>query len=383
MVSNVWVAADRLDADTNRNFSSWAQYFGPHEFNGDFFSTVERDNISSLIVDAAELGEQIDGSSVDNTIPQFYNPQNIAILTDGVCASTCAVFVEIMHHGAGVRTIVAGGLPHTGPMQAVGGTRGDQVYSSDILDYNIAAVELLNETTNALLPNRSVDMLISAFQVNIRDQMRQNVETPVQFLYDAADCRIYFTAETWKNYTALWTYASNAIFGNDALCVPGSTGYATSVGSDSTFAAPPPNPNPALRNSMDAFDPARFTNSTDNNFEEGRFHPEPVGQEQVKAPSIPCDNLHNPCRVGTCNYENIVRSPGYDGREVDVLVGTCSEASDAPASGDVHDLLTYSDQPPEVNGDANRHHDDDTKRNPMAKLIMAGFSKRSLRWLRR
>ena len=214
---------------------------------------------------------------------------------------------------------------YAGLMQAVGGTRGDQVCSSDILDYNIAAAEILNETTNALLPNRSVDMLITAFQVNIRDQIRQNVDTPVQFLYDAADCGIYFTAETWKNHTALWTYASNAIFGNNALCMPGSTGYATPIGSDSTFAAPPPNANPALRNSSDAFDPARFTNSTANNFEYGIFHPEPVGQKQVKAPSIECDNLRNPCRVGTCNYEVIIRSLGFDGREVDVLVGTCSQ----------------------------------------------------------
>jgi hypothetical protein len=41
-------------------------------------------------------------------------------LTDGACSSTCALMVE-MFKQVGVQTIVAGGRPDHGPMQAVGG----------------------------------------------------------------------------------------------------------------------------------------------------------------------------------------------------------------------------------------------------------------------
>ncbi len=35
-----WVVTDRLNADTEQNFTSWGEFFGPHEYNGDSFSSV-------------------------------------------------------------------------------------------------------------------------------------------------------------------------------------------------------------------------------------------------------------------------------------------------------------------------------------------------------
>jgi hypothetical protein len=49
---------------------------------------------------------------------QAYAAEDIIMLSDSICASTCAMFMEMMHHEAGVRTVVAGGLPFNGPMQA-------------------------------------------------------------------------------------------------------------------------------------------------------------------------------------------------------------------------------------------------------------------------
>lgn len=51
---------------------------------------------------------------------QEYAADDIIILTDGHCSSTCSLFVEMMHQEAGVRTVVAGGRPEYGPMQAIG-----------------------------------------------------------------------------------------------------------------------------------------------------------------------------------------------------------------------------------------------------------------------
>ena len=38
--ANEWVATDRLDAETDQNFTSWAQFYGPHADNNDYFTTT-------------------------------------------------------------------------------------------------------------------------------------------------------------------------------------------------------------------------------------------------------------------------------------------------------------------------------------------------------
>lgn len=55
----------------------------------------------------------------------------------------------------------------------------------------------------------------------------------MQFTYEAANCRIFYTPQTFYNYIALWKYAADAIWSNPALCVKNSTGYAVN-GSDTT-----------------------------------------------------------------------------------------------------------------------------------------------------
>ena len=40
LLANEWVATDLIDANTRQNFSSWAEFYGPHLYNGDNFTTV-------------------------------------------------------------------------------------------------------------------------------------------------------------------------------------------------------------------------------------------------------------------------------------------------------------------------------------------------------
>lgn len=141
--------------------------------------------------------------------------------------------MEMMHHEAGVRTVVAGGRPTYGPMQSPAQSRGARFYDTESLDEHIQGVQEylqdLNDTANALLPNRTIDLYVSYATVNLRDQVRQDEHVPLQFLYEAANCRIFYTPKTWYNYTALWQYAADAIWTDPDLCVQGSTGYATTA----------------------------------------------------------------------------------------------------------------------------------------------------------
>lgn len=135
----------------------------------------------------------------------------------------------MMHHQAGVKVVAVGGRPTTGPMQGVAAGRGARSYSLSVLDANIGfAQDLLSSAGSPdanFLPNRSTanDVYIVDAGVNLRDQVRQDDETPLQFTYEAADCRIFWTPKTIFNYAALWQYAADAIWSNETLCVAGST----------------------------------------------------------------------------------------------------------------------------------------------------------------
>lgn len=154
-------------------------------------------------------------------------------LTDGLCSSTCALFMELMHHQAGVRTVVVGGRPVTGPMQSPAGSRGAQLYSVGDLDADIEVASIINATAGELLPPRQLDVYVSQLTFNIRDQIRQGEDIPLQFLYEAADCRIFYTLQTVYNFTNLWKYATEAAWTRPELCVAGSTGYGSIGGTQS------------------------------------------------------------------------------------------------------------------------------------------------------
>lgn len=207
----------------------------------------ERYNLSDTTFDAAAFDGWVpsgyDGSLRANPPP--FAAENILILTDGACSSTCALFVEMMSHEAGVRTVVVGGSPIPGPMQAVSGTRGALVYSADVLDSDFGFASSINATAAAVLPQvRDPGMAINYAGFNLRDQVRQDSTTPLQFQYEAADCRVYYTMKNVLNETQLWLDAAAALWENNYLCVVGSTGYTTRSNSTSGPKPPPIPSNP-------------------------------------------------------------------------------------------------------------------------------------------
>jgi hypothetical protein len=133
-------------------------------------------------------------------------------------------------------------------MQAASGSRGASIYYTDELDADIQfAQEILEDSifdsslSPSFLPNRTTELTVqvSYASINLRDQVRENETVPLQFAYEAADCRIFYTIQTFYNYTALWQYAADAIWTNPALCVVGSTGFASAPGAASNLDGPP------------------------------------------------------------------------------------------------------------------------------------------------
>jgi hypothetical protein len=239
--SSEWVIPNRINAATGTNFTSWDQYStlaGPVVDRNDTFSLPQRYNLSDEVFDASAFdnwipfGYGVAKPSAGQTLEsyQHWKPEDIVLLTDGLCSSACALFVEMMSHQAGVRTITIGGRPVTGPMQAVAGTRAARVYSADALDTDISDVHYFvdNQTAYDSLPNRSdTGMWLSYAGLSIADQMRKDDLVPLQFKYQAADCRLYYTLANVYNMTQLWRDVSNAAWQDSSLCVADSTGYPT------------------------------------------------------------------------------------------------------------------------------------------------------------
>ena len=148
---------------------------------------------------------------------------------------------------AGVKTVAIGGRPpptaSIPQMQAVGGVKGTN-------DYDWLSIYILANDTLTLAPysssysspsqlaflanNSEIGQIVSAtlpFErstdgdgyVNARDGIRagDTTGTPVQFVYEPADCRIWYEREMLYDVTAMWERVYDVTWGAGE-CVVGS-----------------------------------------------------------------------------------------------------------------------------------------------------------------
>jgi len=117
--------------------------------------------------------------------------------------------------------------------------RGAREYGIvDTLDNNIGYAQYLlqyyDDPRQNFLPNRTeaLQVYVEYADLNLRDQIRKESDIPVQFAYEAANCRIFYTPTTFYNMSNLWQYAADAIWTTPSLCVTNSTGYASTNGTN-------------------------------------------------------------------------------------------------------------------------------------------------------
>lgn len=129
----------------------------------------------------------------------------------------------------GVKSIAFGGRPNTDAIQGIGGVKGANNYPYNYIE-TLASVPLGNATPEQIanwtsltaytdLPtNRSTDN-----SLNVRDNiLPANLEDgiPAQFIYEAADCRLFYEPSMISDATAIWKKAADAAWGGKA-CVAG------------------------------------------------------------------------------------------------------------------------------------------------------------------
>ncbi|KAF2685623.1 peptidase S41 family protein [Lentithecium fluviatile CBS 122367] len=268
----------QLDA-SNKRINSWEQMFGPEQVNGDSFTATIRYNFTD------EASYTYPGFSVigfrenanETQTPQPFKAEDIVMLHDGMCSSTCTIASELLKNQGGVRTIAVGGQPRFGPMQGIGGTKGAQSFEYDDVQIRTQIVYFLGSpeqqeqwNQTALGKTAFAEQMFkrSAYSadgrpaggINLRDNLRQNdaSKTPLEFIYEAADCRMFYTAPMIGDVTMVWKGVVDRMFRTDERkveCVQGSTGDPSSVsggGQTKSGTVPPPPQNAGVNPSSAA-----------------------------------------------------------------------------------------------------------------------------------
>ncbi|KAK4987459.1 hypothetical protein LTR50_004591 [Elasticomyces elasticus] len=230
----------RTDANiTYQPFTSWTEKYGPHEYGpaNDTFTSIIRWNLSDPLTPDNSGGVYVHGyGPLSNYTQQPFARENIIVLYDGYCASTCTIFSELMRQQAGVKTIALGGRPNHDIIQAVGGVKGTNDFP---YNYILELVELVFQFSNESRREYYNSTVLGTYSdlplwrsssgpvVNSRDGIRQGdgTETPLQFVYEPADCRIFYTPEMVVDETAVWKTVADTVWNGKSACVAGSNNF--------------------------------------------------------------------------------------------------------------------------------------------------------------
>ncbi|KAK4215348.1 hypothetical protein QBC37DRAFT_270465, partial [Rhypophila decipiens] len=205
----------RYDVDiNNRHFRSFEDKFAPHVYEHTKYTNIMRwdlkDNLTTTNATWG-MGIEITGYGALANESQPFRAEDIIMLYDGTCASTCTLASEMLRIQGGVRSVAMGGRPRPGRIQGVGGVKGAQVlqygsiqfYAKSFLDkaQNDAQREELKRFTDLPI------LRSTSAAVNVRDQiLRGNVRdgVPAQFIKEEADCRLYWTPGMLKDVGEVW-----------------------------------------------------------------------------------------------------------------------------------------------------------------------------------
>ena len=227
--------------DTNdKKFEDWESFVGPDDIDEDRgdFTNLARWNFND---EATSMGQGFMVSGFLNRTdlpPQVFKPENMILLTDGTCASTCTIFANLIKKN-GVKSIVTGGRPRDGPVQAIGGVKGSNVLTfSAIYSFSQIVMDVVvDEKERRHLEGTDVGTIYrdgpyvlgrsygdgAGARLNVRNAVdpEDPKRVPTQFIYEPADCRIWSTWEMLKDMNKMWAKVADTVWG-EGSCTPGS-----------------------------------------------------------------------------------------------------------------------------------------------------------------
>ncbi|KAI0393073.1 hypothetical protein F5Y17DRAFT_329277 [Xylariaceae sp. FL0594] len=211
--------------EKNKHFKSFADKFAPHYSLGDKFTNVMQWDFNdplSTINSTYGFGTDITGyRNRANFARPFARPENIVVVYDGYCASTCTLFSQFMVHDASVKTIAMGGRPSKkGLIQGVGGVKGSQSFGyADVLANVQEALAFTNDSavikTLSAYDDPYVLQRNQVSSLNVKDEiLRSHLldGLPSQFVAEYSDCRLWWTEAMIKDVSEVWKAAATSAF---------------------------------------------------------------------------------------------------------------------------------------------------------------------------
>lgn len=233
---------------TGANLTTVDEILAPVTLKGDRFTAYQSTPLNET---SAEFNLTGTGSR-SNPPPAVFLPENIVLLTDGTCGSTCTLFSYLMILQANVSTTVIGGRPVPGVMQSIAGVEGAQVFPlTAISSAAAAALALCPPERQAEMAASDLAVIAEGYAiargatpsnpgaVNGKNAFaRSDAETPLQFLWEPGNCRIWYTAEMVRGPERVWERVVDATWIEpERWCVEGSRvgSNGTGVESDPVF----------------------------------------------------------------------------------------------------------------------------------------------------
>lgn len=232
VVSNLIPGA--VFAPTGANLTTVDEILAPVTLRGgDRFTAYQ----STPLNDTSAAFNLTGTGSRANPPPAVFAARDVVLLTDGTCGSTCTLFAYLMITQLNVSATAVGGRPTAGVMQSVAGVEGAQVFPLTAIGQAAAAALALSPADRVKEMNGS-DLAVIAEgyaiargatpgnpgAVNGKNAFaRSDAETPLQFLYQPANCRLFYTAEMVRGPERVWERAVDSTWTDPARwCVEGS-----------------------------------------------------------------------------------------------------------------------------------------------------------------
>ncbi|KAK2825733.1 hypothetical protein FQN49_007416 [Arthroderma sp. PD_2] len=222
-------------------YETWDSYFGPETVAYGNFSRLAIWDFNNVPMSLKAGGLVVSGyGNRTHVAPQAFKDEDIVVVTDGICASTCAIFSDLMNRN-GIKFIATGGQPRSGRMQAVGGVKGTQVLTFREL-WNVAQLVFKKYSTpeeQRELEHTQIGQMVkkgkyvlgrminngAGGRVNYRNAVYTDdkARVPRQFVYEPAHCRIFLTKEALLDIKGWWGSVANSWWGDKSKCLEGST----------------------------------------------------------------------------------------------------------------------------------------------------------------